>query len=85
MCRIYLDPREGSSDERQKGFILALEYVPAVFERGHGGVPGGQRGRMPGLQRQEHEVDPDARQARAHREHAARVQAVRAATTAHEH
>lgn len=84
MTKGNLDPGEGAGDEREEGLVLALEDVPAVLERGHGGVPRGQRGGVARLQRQEHEVDPHARQPRAQREGRARVQAVRAPPPAHE-
>lgn len=80
----YLDAREGAGDQREEGLVLALEDVPAVLEAGHGGVARGQRGGVARLQRQEHEVDPDARRARARGEQRARVQAVRPAPPAAE-
>lgn len=81
---MFLDAGEGAGDEREEGLVLALEDVPAVLERGDGGVARGQRGVVPRLQRQEHEVDPHARRPRAHGEQRARVQAVQPAPPARE-
>lgn len=81
---LLLGGGEGAGDEGEEGLVLALKDVPAVLEAGDGGVARGERGGVARLQREEHEVYPDARRARAHGEGGARVQAVRPAAPARE-
>lgn len=63
---LVLGAGEAAGDQREEGPVVQLQRLPAVLQRVHRRLAGAQRRTGPRLQRQEHQVNPQAATFGAH-------------------